>query len=296
MPRLTTKDFHPEVLKLFDQYVHGRISRRRFIDGAAKFTVGAATGATLLAALRPNYAGATVVQPDDARIRAEWVEIDSPEGNGKVRGYLVKPAKSPAKLPGVVVIHENRGLNPHIQDVARRMALENFVAFAPDALFTLGGWPGDDEKALPMFRKLDRMKIMLDDLASARHVKGRPDVNGKVGVTGFCFGGGASNFIATRMPELGAAVPFYGGAPDLADVPKIQAPLLINYAEDDEDTNKQWTAYEAALKAAGKKYEKYTYPGTMHGFHNDTTPRYNAEQAKIAWTRTIAFFNKHLRA
>jgi carboxymethylenebutenolidase len=293
---LTTKDFHPEVLKLFDKYVHGRIDRRGFIDGASKYTVGAATGATLLAALRPNYAAATVVQPNDARINATWVEIPAPEGNGKVRGYLVKPTKLQGKLPGVVVIHENRGLNPHIQDVARRMALENFIAFAPDALFTQGGWPGDDEKALELFRKVDRQKIFQDDLAAARHLLKMPEVNGRVGATGFCFGGAATNFIATKMPELGAAVPFYGGAPDLAEVPNIKAPLLVNYADDDENTNKQWTGYEAALKAAGKQYEKYTYPGTVHGFHNDTTPRYNAEQAKIAWGRTIAFFNKHLRA
>ncbi len=296
MPRLTTDDFHPEVLKLFNKYVHGNISRRDFIDGATKFAVGAATGATLLEALRPNYAEATQVQPTDPRIRASFVELASPEGNGRARGYLVMPAKAQGKLPGVLVIHENRGLNPHIQDVARRVALDNFVAFAPDALFTLGGWPGDDEKALPMFRSLDRRKIMLDCLAAANHLKSMPEVNGKVGATGFCFGGGAVNFIATRMPELGAGVPFYGGAPDIADVPNIKAPLLINYADDDADTNGQWPAYEAALKAAGKKYEMYRYPGTMHGFNNDTTPRFNAAQAKIAWDRTIAFFNKHLRS
>ncbi len=296
MRRLTTDDFHPEVLQLFDKYVHGRISRRDFIDGAAKFAVGTATGATLLESLRPRYAEATQVQPNDPRITTSYVELASPEGNGRMRGYLVKPAKMQGKLPGVVVIHENRGLNPHIEDVTRRMALENFIAFAPDALFTLGGWPGDDEKALPLFRSLDRVKIYNDCLVAARHLKTLPDGNGKVGSTGFCFGGAATNFIATRMPELGAAVPFYGGAPDAKDVPNIKAPLLINYADNDEGTNAQWPAYEAALKAAGKQYEKYAYPGTVHGFHNDTTPRYNAGQAKIAWDRTIAFFNKHLRS
>lgn len=296
MPRLTTDDFHPEVLQLFDKYVHGRITRRAFIDGASKFAVGAATGVTLLEALRPNYAEATQVQPTDPRISASFVELDSPEGNGRVRGYLVKPARMQGKLPGVLVVHENRGLNPHIQDVTRRMALENFVAFAPDALFTQGGWPGDDEKALELFRKLDRVKVYFDCLAAVKHLKAMPEVNGKVGATGFCFGGAATNFIATRMPDLGAGVPFYGGAPEAADVPKIQAPLLINYAENDEGTNAQWPAYETALKAAGKKYEMYRYPGTVHGFNNDTTPRYNAGQAKLAWERTIAFFNLHLRA
>jgi carboxymethylenebutenolidase len=296
MPRLTTDDFHPEVLQLFNKYVHGNISRRDFIDGASKFAVGAATGVTLLEALRPNYAEATQVQPTDPRIKTSFVELDSPEGNGRVRGYLVKPANMQGKLPGVLVVHENRGLNPHIQDVARRVALDNFVAFAPDALFTLGGWPGDDEQALPLFRKLDRRKVEFDCLAAANHLKAMPEVNGKVGATGFCFGGGAVNFIATRMPGLGAGVPFYGGAPAATDVPNIKAPLLINYADDDADTNAQWPAFEAALKAAGKKYEMHRYPGTMHGFNNDTTPRYNAEQAKIAWGRTIAFFNLHLRS
>ena len=200
------------------------------------------------------------------------------------------------KLPGVLGVHENRGLNPHIQDIARRMALENFVAFAPDALFTQGGYPGDDEKALELFRKLDRTKIYLDCLASARHLKGLADCTGKVGSTGFCFGGAATNFVATRMPELGAAVPFYGGAPAAADVPNIKAPLLINYASDDEGTNGQLARYEAARTAARGQYEVYFYPDTVHGFHNDTTPRHNATQAKIAWDRTIAFFNKHLRA
>jgi carboxymethylenebutenolidase len=194
-----------------------------------------------------------------------------------------------------VVIHENRGLTPHIADVARRVALEDFIAFAPDALFTLGGYPGEDEKGIEMFRKLDRNKVLNDCLVAALHLKALPDGTGKVGATGFCFGGGAANFIATRMPELAAAVPFYGGAPPAADVPKIQAPLLVNYAADDEGTNGQWPAFETALKAAGKKYQMYKYPGTVHGFHNDTTPRYNAEQAKIAWTRMIAFFNTHLR-
>ncbi len=295
MPRLTTDDFHPEVLKLFDHYVHGRISRRAFLDGASRFTVGAATSTILLEALRPKYAEATQVQPTDARISGGFVELESPDGNGRVRGYLVKPAGKRGRIPGVLVVHENRGLNPHIQDVARRMALENFVAFAPDALFTLGGWPGDEDKAIELFRKLDRVKTFQDCLASARYLQGLPEVNRKVGCIGFCFGGGATNFVATRMPELGAAVPFYGRAPDASAVPNIKAPLLLHYAENDEGTNALWPGYEAALKAAGKQYEMHSYPGTVHGFHNDTTPRYNAEAATLAWKRTTAFLNRHLR-
>jgi carboxymethylenebutenolidase len=212
-----------------------------------------------------------------------------------VRGYLVKPANTRGKLPGVLVAHENRGLNPHIEDIARRLALENFIAFAPDALSTVGGYPGDEDQARALFAKLDRSKVQLDFLAAARHLKSLPELNGRYGATGFCFGGGAVNFLATRLPDLGAAVPFYGGAPPLADVPNIKAPLLLHFAEHDDNINRQWPAYEAALQAAAIKYEMYRYPGTQHGFNNDTTPRHDAAAAQLAWLRTITFFNLHLR-
>jgi len=295
MTRLTANDFHPEVLKLFDRFVHGSISRREFVDGASKFAVGSATGLSLLEALSPKFAEATQVAPTDSRIVGSFVELPSPAGNGRVRGYLVKPANMRGKLPGVLVVHENRGLNPHIEDIARRLALENFIAFAPDALFTVGGYPGQEDEARALFAKLDRAKVQLDCLAAANHLKSLPELNGRYGATGFCFGGGAVNFLATRLPDLSAAVPFYGGAPPLVDVPKIKAPLLIHLAEHDDNINGQWPAYEAALEAAGIKYEMYRYPGTQHGFNNDTTPRYDADAAKLAWSRTIAFFNLHLR-
>ena len=296
MTRKTVNDFHPEVLKLFDKYVHGQITRRGFLDGATKFAVSAVAAATLLDALSPKFAEAQQVQSNDARIKATYVEIDSPQGNGKVRGYLVKPAKAKGKLPTVLVVHENRGLNPHIEDIARRLALDNFIAFAPDALFTLGGYPGDEDKARELFQKLDQAKVREDFVAAAGYLKTLPDGNGKVGVTGFCFGGGVANFLATRIPDLAAAAPFYGNQPPAEEAAKIKAPLLIHYAENDERINAGWPAYEAALKAAGVKYQEYQYPGTQHGFNNDTTPRYDEAAAKLAWQRTISFFNTYLRA
>ncbi len=295
MSRKTIKDFHPEVLKLFDQYVHGLISRRGFLDDAAKFAVGTVTAATLLDALSPKFAEAQQVQPNDSRIKAGYVEIDSPKGYGKARGYLVRPASATGKLPTVLVVHENRGLNPHIEDIARRLALDNFIAFAPDALFSQGGYPATEDAARELFTKLDQPKVREDFLAAAAYLKALPDGNGKVGVTGFCYGGGMSNFLATRIPDLAAAVPFYGGQAAAAEAAKIKAPLMLHYAADDERINAGWPAYEAALKAAGVKYEMYQYPGTQHGFNNDTTPRYDAAAAKLAWQRTVAFFNKHLR-
>ena len=296
MNRKTTQDFDPQVLKLFDQYVHGQLSRRGFLDSAAKFTVGSVTAASLLSALSPNFAAAEQVPPADSRIDAKYVEIPSPQGYGTVRGYLVRPAKTKGKLPTVLVVHENRGLNPHIADIARRLALDNFIAFAPDALFPLGGYPGDEDKARELFPKLDQTKTREDFLASAAYLKILPDGNGKVGVTGFCYGGGISNFLATRIPDLAAAVPFYGQQPPVEEVPKIKAPLLIHYAEQDERINKGWPDYETALKAANVKYEAYVYPGVQHGFNNDTTPRYDEAAAKLAWQRTVDFFNKNLRA
>ena len=295
MARKTAQDFDPQVLKLFDQYVHGQLSRRGFLDRAAKFAVGGATAATLLTALSPRFAEAEQVAPTDSRIDAKYVEIPSPQGYGTVRGYLVKPAKAKGKLPTVLVVHENRGLNPHIADIARRLALDNFIAFAPDALFPLGGYPGDEDKARELFPKLDQTKTHEDFLAAAAYLKTLPEGNGKVGVTGFCYGGGIANFLATRIPDLAAAVPFYGQQPSAEDAAKIKAPLLIHYAGEDERIDAGWPAYEAALKAANVKYEAYIYPGVQHGFNNDTTPRYDEAAAKLAWQRTIDFFNKNLR-
>ncbi len=296
MTRKTADDFHPEVLKLFDQYVHGQASRRDFLVGAAKYAALAGVTATgLLAALSPQFAAAQQVKPDDARISASYVEIDSPNGNGKIRGYLVKPAKAAGKLPTVLVVHENRGLNPHIEDITRRIALDNFIAFAPDALFTLGGYPGDEEKARELFQKLDQTKTQEDFVNAANYLKKLPDANGKFGVVGFCYGGGIANFLATRLPDLAAAVPFYGRQPEAADVAKIKAPLLIHYAGVDDRINAGWPAYETALKAAKINHQAFIYEGSQHGFNNDTTPRFDEKAAKLAWSRTIEFFNKHLR-
>ena len=295
MSRLTAKDFAPEVLRLFDQYVHGAIDRRGFLQGASKYATAAVSAEALLALLAPNFAHAQQVPPEDPRIVASWVEIDSPQGYGKVRGYLVQPAGAKGKLPVVLVVHENRGLNSHIADIARRLALDNFVAFAPDALFPLGGYPGDEDKARELFQKLEQPKSRADFVAAAQWLKALPAGNGKVGVVGFCYGGGISNYLAVQLPDLNAAVPFYGGQPPEEDVAKIKAPLLIQYAENDERINAGWPKYEAALKQAKVRYEAHIYPGTQHGFNNDTTPRYDAAAAKLAWQRTVAFFNQHLR-
>lgn len=294
-PRQTAADFHPEVLRLFDKYVHGQLDRRGFIDGASKFAVGGVTGAALLEALSPRFAQAQQVPAADPRIKAEFVEFNSPQGYGKGRGYLVRPANVGGPLPVVLVVHENRGLNPHIEDIARRVALENFIAFAPDALFPLGGYPGDEDKARDTFAKLDQSKTQQDFLAAAAYAKTLSGSNGKMGVTGFCYGGGIANFLATRVPELSAAAPFYGMAPPADQVPKIKAALFIVYAENDERINASWPAYEAALKASGVAYKAQVFAGTQHGFNNDTTPRFDKEAAALAWGRTISFFQKHLR-
>jgi carboxymethylenebutenolidase len=296
MAQQTIKDFHPEVLRLFDKYVHGAIDRRGFLDGASKFAVGGMTAAMLLDALSPKFAEAQVVPKDDARIKTQYLEYDSPQGSGKMRGYLVVPAKASGRLPGVLVIHENRGLNPHIEDIARRLALDNFVAFAPDALFPLGGYPGTEDAARELFSKLDQAKTREDMVAAANTLKARPECTGRYGAVGFCYGGGVVNMLATRLPDMAAGVPFYGNQAPAAEVPKIKASLLIQYAETDERINAGWPAFEAALKANNVKYEMYMYPGTQHGFNNDTTPRYDQAQAKIAWTRTVEFFNRTLRS
>jgi len=295
MPRQTADDFDPEVLRLFDKYVHGLIPRRDFLKSAAKFAVGAVTAEGLLNALNPRFAEAQQVPVNDSRIQSSYVEYPSPQGYGSLRGYLVKPAAAKGKLPTVLVVHENRGLNPHIEDIARRLALSNFIAFAPDALFPLGGYPGDEDKARELFPKLDQAKVREDFVAAADALKHLPEGNGKVGVVGFCYGGGVANFLATRLPDLGAAVPFYGNQPPVEDVAKIKAPLLLHYAEKDERINAGWPKYETALKAADVKYQAFIYPGVQHGFNNDTTPRFDEAAAKLAWGRTIAFFNTHLR-
>jgi carboxymethylenebutenolidase len=293
--RLQASDFDPELLRLFDRYVHGLTDRRGFLDGAAKFAVAGMTATGLLEALSPRFAEAQQVPPNDPRIHGEFVELASPSGYGKLRGYLVRPSKPSGKLPSVLVAHENRGLNPHIEDIARRLALDNFLAFAPDALFPLGGYPGDEDKARELFAKLDQGKTREDFVAAAKYLKAHPDGNGKLGVIGFCYGGGVANFLATRLPDLTAAVPFYGMAPSTDQVSKIKAELLFHFASDDERINGAWPAYEAALKAAKLKYQAFTYPGTQHGFNNDTTPRFDPAAAKLAWERTLALFDRTLR-
>jgi carboxymethylenebutenolidase len=296
MERKKASDFDQELLNLFDQYVHGQIDRRGFLDRAGKFAVGGITAAMLLDALNPQFAAAQQVPKDDKRLKTETVEYESPQGTGKMKGYLARPASATGKLPGVLVVHENRGLNPHIEDIARRVALDNFVAFAPDALTPLGGYPGEEDKARELFSKLDQTKTREDFVAAAGYLKGRPDCTGKIGVVGFCYGGGIANLLATRIPDLGAAVPFYGGQARAEDVPNIKAPLLIHYAEKDDRINAGWPPYEAALKANNVKYSAFIYPGTQHGFNNDTTPRYDEAAAKLAWQRTMEFFNKNLRS
>jgi carboxymethylenebutenolidase len=295
MTRKTAKDFHPQALKLFDQYVHGQLSRRGFLERAAQFAAAGVTAEGLLMALSPRFAEAQQIKVDDPRIKARFVEYPSPKGYGKLRGYMAQPAKAKGKLPTVLVVHENRGLNPHIEDIARRLAVDNFIAFAPDALFPLGGYPGDEDKARELFGKLDQAKSREDFLAAEDVLKHLPEGNGKVGVVGFCYGGGIANFLATHVPDLAAAVPFYGAQPSAEDAAKIKAPLLLHYAEKDERITSGWPAYEKALKAAGVKYQAYVYPGVEHGFNNDTTPRYDEAAAKLAWQRTVAFFNEHLR-
>jgi carboxymethylenebutenolidase len=295
MPRKIVSDFDPEALQLFDKYVHGEISRRGFLSAAAKYAVLGLSAEALLEALSPRFAEAQQIAPNDPRIKDKYVEYASPQGNGALGGYRVQPAQFTGKLPTVLVVHENRGLNPHIEDITRRIALDNFIAFAPDALTPLGGYPGDEDRARELFKKLDKTKTQADFLAAAEILKKLPEGNGKVGVVGFCYGGGIANFLATRIPDLGAAVPFYGSQPTPEEAAKIKAPLLLHYAGEDERINAGRPAYEAALKEAGAKYEAYLYPGVQHGFNNDTTPRYDEAAAKLAWERTIRFFNARLR-
>ena len=293
MTRLTANDFDPEVLKLFDQYVHGQLDRRGFLSQAGRYAVGGASAASLLTALSPSFAAQQVV-PTDARIKAAYVEYPSPQGYGTLRGYLVQPANVKGKLPTVLVVHENRGLNPHIEDIARRLALDGFIAFAPDALFPLGGYPGDEDKARELFAKLDQTKTRADFVTAAGILKTLANGNGQVGVVGFCYGGGIANYLPTVIPDLKAAVAFYGAQPPAAEVHKIKTHLLIHDAEKDTRIRAGWPAYEEALKAANVKYQYFVYPGSEHGFNNDTTPRYDEPNAKLAWQRTVDFFKARL--
>jgi carboxymethylenebutenolidase len=296
LPRHTASDFHPEVLRLFDAYVHGAIDRRAFLERAARFAAAGVTATALLEALNPKFAEAQQVPAKDPRIETSYVELDAPKGYGKTRTYQVRPAKASGKLPIVLVVHENRGLNPHIEDVARRFALEGFLAVAPDALFPLGGYPGDEDKARELFGTLDQNKTREDFVSTAQALKHDPRGNGKLGVVGFCYGGGIAHLIATRLPDLDAAVPFYGMPPAPEEAKKVKAALLVQLADQDERINGAWPAYEAALTAAKVPFEVFKYPGTQHGFHNDTTPRYDDAAAKLAWQRTLTLFKKKLAA
>ncbi len=295
MTRKRATDFDQGLLNLFDRYVHGVISRREFFDGAARFAVGGVSAVALAESLCPRYAEAQQIAADDRRLRTEYAEYPSPQGSGTMRGHLARPADSRGNLPGVLVIHENRGLNPHIEDVARRAGLAGFLAFAPDALTPLGGYPGNDDDGRALQRQLDGETMTEDFVAAVGYLKSHPECSGRVGAVGFCFGGGRVNTLAVRIPDLAAAGPFYGGQPAAEDVPKINAPLLLHYAGLDERINAGWPAYETALKANGVTHTAHMYEGVNHGFHNDSTPRYDEVAATLAWQRTIEFFNDTLR-
>lgn len=294
MTRLTAKDFHPELIQLYDFYAHGRITKREFLDRAGKYAVGGLTALAILDLMKPDYALAQQVAPDDAGIVTERITYPSPNGHGEVSGYLVRPAGVEGKLPAIVVVHENRGLNPYIEDVARRLGKAGFMALAPDGLSSVGGYPGDDDKGRELQATVDPVKLMNDFFAAVEFLMAHEGSTGRVGIIGFCYGGGVAAAAAVAYPELAASVSFYGRQPAAEDVPKIEAALLIHYGELDTRINEGWPAYEAALKAAGTEYEAYIYPGTNHGFHNDTTPRYDEAAATLAWDRTIAFFKANL--
>jgi carboxymethylenebutenolidase len=298
MERKTAADFPQELIDLFQLYVHGEIDRASFLNGAGKFAVGGLTAAGLLAALKPNYAWATQVAPDDKRIHAEYAVVPSPQGNGTIKGYLARPAtaSASAKVPVIIVIHENRGLNPYIEDVARRLATAGYMAFAPDGLTSVGGYPGDEEKATALFQTVDKAKMTEDFVAAAQWLKARPESNGRMGAVGFCFGGGITNVLAVRLPDLSAAVPFYGTPPGPPDVPAIKAAVLVHHAGLDTKLADTWPSYNAELTAASVRHDGYIYPNVNHGFHNDTTPRYDKAAATLAWQRTLAWFDKYVRA
>ena len=296
MARKKASDYPQELLNLFDIYVHGGMDRRAFLDAAQKFAVGGVTAMALWESLRPHYAWAQQVPKDDSRIKTESITVPSPKGNANIKGYFVRPAKVTGKLPGVLVIHENRGLNPYIEDVTRRLGVEGYLTFAPDGLTSVGGYPGDDEKGGELFRTVDRPKMIEDFIAAARWLKARPDCTGKIGAVGFCFGGGVVNLLAASLGvDFAAGVPFYGSAPPPAEAAKIKSPLLLQFAGLDQRVNDGWPAFEAILKANHVPYTAHFYDGANHGFHNDTTPRYDEASAKLAWKRTLDFFNKHLK-
>src|SRR5882672_12945346 len=295
MERKKASDFPQELLDLFHEYQHGDITRRTFLDRIGKFAVGGLTVAAIFESLTPNYAWAQQVPKDDARIKTSVETVPSPQGNGSIKGLLARPANASTKGPAVIVIHENRGLNPYVEDVARRFAVANFIAYAPDGLTSVGGFPGNDEQGAVKFRSVNGPKITEDFVASAKWLKARPESNGKIGAIGFCFGGGIVNQLAVRMPDLGAGAPFYGRQPSAEDTAKIKAPLMLHYAGNDPGVDQGIPAFEAALKANNKKYEVFVYEGAQHGCHNDTTPRYDEKAAKLAWQRTLEFFNKSLR-
>ncbi len=294
MNRMTAKDFDPGLLELYDFYVHGGITKREFLDRAGKYAVGGVTAVALFNMLKPDYAMAEQVSFNDPEIKANYITYNSPNGNGEVRGYLVRPAKAEGKIPAVLVVHENRGLNPYIADVARRAAKAGFMALAPDGLTSVGGYPGNDADGRDLQKQVDPTKLMNDFFAGYEHLASRDDSTGKVGAVGFCYGGGVCNALAVAYPELNASVPFYGRQAKAEDVARIQAPLLLHYGALDTRINEGWPAYEAALKANNKVYEAYIYEGANHGFHNDSTPRYDESAANLAWDRTIAWFNKYL--
>ena len=294
MENLKGVELNQKVYDLFDDYVHSRIDRREFLNQVGRYTVAGISAAAVLEFLTPNYALASQIAPNDARLQSDYVTYDSPKGGGKIKGLLSRPVNHNKKLPGIVVVHENRGLNPYIEDVARRCAIDHYLAFAPDALTPLGGYPGDDDKGREMQAQRDRGAILQDFIAAYHYLKSHPECNGTVGVVGFCFGGWVANMMAVNLPDLAAAVPFYGMQPAEEDVAKIQAPLLLHYAGLDTRVNEGWPQYETALKKYHKEYQEYMYPGVNHGFHNDTTPRYDKAAADLAWQRTMAFFKTKL--
>ena len=294
MTKLTAKDFDQELLDLYDFYAHGKITKREFLDKANKFAIGGLTALTILSMLSPNYAYAEQVNFNDPKIDANYIYYNSENGNGEVKGYLVKPKKISGNTSSVLVVHENRGLNPYIKDVARRVAKAGFIALAPDGLTSKGGYPGNDDLGKQLQREVDPIKLMNDFFAGFEYLKTRKDTTGKVGCVGFCYGGGVCNALAVAYPELAASVPYYGRQASEKDVPKIKAPLLLHYAELDKRINEGWPVYEAALKKNNKSYQAYIYPKVNHGFHNDSTPRYDEKTAKLSWGRTVEFFKKNL--
>jgi len=295
MSKLKKEQISQDVFDLYDEYAHNRIDRRRFVEKLSVYAVGGLTVSSLMSFIMPNYQDKIQVKADDARLNTETVVYNSPKGGGKINGQLSRPAGNNKKLPGIVVVHENRGLNPHIADVGRRAGLAGFVSLSPDALTPLGGYPGNDDDGRALQRQRDRNEMLEDFIAAYEYLKNHPECNGNVGVVGFCFGGWISNMMAVRIPDLPASAPFYGGQPEATDVPKINASLMLHYAELDKRVNAGWPDYEAALKENNKDYQAFMYPAVNHGFHNDTTPRYDEEAAKLAWKRTIEFFNQKLR-